>query len=396
MVEASNILLVLRAFLVTILLVIFFFLFFIQVFEQYSEKLTNTAKITERAETVALPTFSICTGWKESVMEKYNFGTINFIMPPGNDTNLPINATVKNVFADTTYKLSEDFYISISSDLSKPKPLKVGRNEIKEGGIIRSFQVKGNPSNYYGMCYVIIPDQILLRPFHDTLTISITRNLTDGAKDDEISKLFIQISSNDTFNTINSKTVRQLNDVIEQELVSNDHYMSIDYTEESTEFIKDCSKISFYKCWAEQIAETKEFNCTKKCVPVILRSIMENVDHDIPECLDNSEEYCMLGLEGYKKVQILKSTCLKQCHVIVPRLNINKVKAKPIYKQGQVQLDIYFLVSPETISYKEYLIYDGVGMFGSIGGSLGLFVGFSIFDSLCPILDFLLKKLNLI
>ena len=164
MVEASNILLILRAFLVTILLVIFFFLFFLQVFEQYSEKLTNTAKITERAETIAVPTFSICTGWKESIMEKYKIAPSNFFLPPGNDSNLPSNSTVKSLFAETTYKLFEDFSISISTDLLKPPiPLKVGRNEIKEEGIIWSFQVKENPTNNVGMCYVIIPDQILLR-----------------------------------------------------------------------------------------------------------------------------------------------------------------------------------------------------------------------------------------
>ena len=123
---------------------------------------------------------------------------------------------------------------------------------------------------------------------------------------------------------------------------------------------------------------------------------MENIDHDIPECFDNSEEYCMMGVEGYNINQKLKSSCLKQCLSKSSRLNIKRVKAKPIYKQGEIQVDFYFTVSPEKIIYKEYLIYDGVGMFGSIGGSLGLFVGFSIFDSLCPILEFLLKKLNFI
>jgi hypothetical protein len=163
MVEASNIMLILRVFLVTILLVIFFFLFFLQVFEQYSEKLTNTGKITERAKTIEVPRFSICTGLKESIMEKYKIGPINFIFLPGNDSNLPSNSTVKSLFAEITYKLSEDFSISISGDLLKPKPLKVSRNEIKEEGFIESFQVKENPTNTVGMCYIIIPDQIFIR-----------------------------------------------------------------------------------------------------------------------------------------------------------------------------------------------------------------------------------------
>ena len=172
--------------------------------------------------------------------------------------------------------------------------------------------------------------------------------------------------------------------------------MTIDYTEESTEYIKDCSESLFFKCWAKQIAETKEFNCSKRCVPVVYSSIMENIEHDIPKCFTNSEEYCMLGVEGYKITQTLKSSCLKQCQSKSSRLDIRKVKAKPIYKQGEIQMDIFFSVLPQKITYKEYLIYDGVGMFGSIGGSLGLFVGFSIFDSLFPIFEFLLKKLNVI
>ena len=195
---------------------------------------------------------------------------------------------------------------------------------------------------------------------------------------------------------INSKAIGLVNDLIEEEFASTS-YMNIDYTEESTELIKDCSESSFFKCWAEKIAETKEFNCTKKCVPVVLRSIMENIDHDLPECFGISEEYCMLDVEGYRKAQILKSDCLKQCQTKTAILtNIRKAKGEPIFRQGEVQLDIYLNVAPEKITYKEYLIYDGVGMFGSIGGSLGLFVGFSIFDSVCPVLEFLLKKLNFI
>ena len=182
--------------------------------------------------------------------------------------------------------------------------------------------------------------------------------------------------------------------MIEQEFASSS-YLTIDYTEESTEFIKDCSESSFFKCWAENVAETKEFNCSKKCIPHVFSSVMENIDHNIPECFDNSEEYCMLGVETFIIAQTLKSSCLKQCQSKSSRLAIRKVKAKPLWKHGEIQVDIYFTVLPEKISFKEYLVYDGVGMFGSIGGSLGLFVGFSIFDSLCPILEFLLKKVHI-
>ena len=61
---------------------------------------------------------------------------------------------------------------------------------------------------------------------------------------------------------------------------------------------------------------------------------------------------------------------------------------------GKVQLSLWLTVTPEQIIYKEYLVYDAIGMIGSIGGSLGLCIGFSIFDTLCMLVDFALKKLK--
>ena len=61
---------------------------------------------------------------------------------------------------------------------------------------------------------------------------------------------------------------------------------------------------------------------------------------------------------------------------------------------GKVQLSLWLTVTPEQIIYKEYLVYDAIGMIGSIGGSLGLCIGFSIFDTLCMFVDFALKKLK--
>jgi hypothetical protein len=61
---------------------------------------------------------------------------------------------------------------------------------------------------------------------------------------------------------------------------------------------------------------------------------------------------------------------------------------------GKVQISLFLTVTPEQIIYKEYLVYDAIGMIGSIGGSLGLCIGFSIFDTLCMFVDFVLKKMK--
>ena len=49
--------------------------------------------------------------------------------------------------------------------------------------------------------------------------------------------------------------------------------------------------------------------------------------------------------------------------------------------QSEVSQDIWFYYSlskNETIVFEEYLIYDFVSIIGSIGGTLGLFIGFSL------------------
>ena len=93
--------------------------------------------------------------------------------------------------------------------------------------------------------------------------------------------------------------------------MENGTLLDIEYTEENIEFIKDCEEFGYFKCWAEKIAKTKDFNCTQRCVPIIFESLMELIDENIPKCRTTAEEYCLIGKESYKKYMLLKSTCLK-------------------------------------------------------------------------------------
>ena len=125
----------------------------------------------------------------------------------------------------------------------------------------------------------------------------------------------------------------------------------------------------------------------------ILLTLVDIVNHTLPKCSNDEEEYCMTSNQNYQIYVRLMSSCKKQCMNRGSKVTYRKKdKQKPIHQLGISQMDIYFEASPEKIFYKEYLVYDGVGMFGSIGGSLGLFIGFSLFDSLCFILDLVLDK----
>ena len=105
------------------------------------------------------------------------------------------------------------------------------------------------------------------------------------------------------------------NSILEKDFTSNSTSLAIYYTEETNEFIKECSESSFFKCLAETFARTEKFNCTKTCVPLVYDSLMDAINHNIPKCTDpiNKDEYCMLGAKGYATASKLKSTCMKQC-----------------------------------------------------------------------------------
>ena len=110
---------VVKAVIFLVLLAIFCVLYLLPVMTQYSEKLTNIAKISKTAEKVEVPTFSICTGWKTSIMDEYKIKSGFLWTPPSNESNLPTDATIRNVYSDITYKLNKDFAIGLIEGAEK-------------------------------------------------------------------------------------------------------------------------------------------------------------------------------------------------------------------------------------------------------------------------------------
>ena len=154
----------------------------------------------------------------------------------------------------------------------------------------------------------------------------------------EMKRVTVQISSNDTYNALIHKISGVKNSIIETDFTSKDTALEISYSEENTEFIKDCSDSLFFKRYAEKIEETDKFNyCNKKCVPLIFDSLMEVIDHNTPKCADTIEkdEYCINGLKGMGITSELKSTCMKQCKNKGSTLETTEKKLRPYFPIGK-------------------------------------------------------------
>ena len=111
------------------------------------------------------------------------------------------------------------------------------------------------------------------------------------------------------------------------------------------------------------------------------------------QCETTNEEFdSFLNIyNGY----VNKYKCPKPCSILEYSGKLD-YWANKYDQQSNNTIIIYLRFQiPEVITiYEEYLIYDFNGMLGSIGGTLGLFVGFS-FSSIIQLFINLLKKCKL-
>ena len=150
-----------------------------------------------------------------------------------------------------------------------------------------------------------------------------------------------------------------------------------------------CSQESYYKCLARRFAETKpeaSENCSQVslCSPCTLPAIRNIV---IPLCKTEEEKKCYQNVLMELKTDQDKH-CLKLCQVKEFKTNryitnLNKGVLAP-YLHG---LDIKFVLPKSVTDHrsekvykivkKEYLVVPWTTLVGNVGGTLGMFIGFS-------------------
>ena len=123
----------------------------------------------------------------------------------------------------------------------------------------------------------------------------------------------------------------------------------------------------------EQLLIILILNCRNYCASLIEQET--GILDEIKECLDQKKfkQYSVTA----KEVGIDYKDVMEQLeHFEATRL---------------VQFLLRFTSNKRNV-YEEVLIFDYLGLVGSTGGSLGLFIGFSFFGYVTPILDVLFDK----
>ena len=112
----------------------------------------------------------------------------------------------------------------------------------------------------------------------------------------------------------------------------------------------------------------------------------------------NYRSYCH-ELEVQLQVQIDFHMKLQECleqkifkQYSATTSHANLVADKRFFKEEMNAQFIIKLASKKRNVFEEILVLDEIGLVGSLGGSLGLFVGFSFFGYAIPILEAIFKK----
>ena len=93
-------------------------------------------------------------------------------------------------------------------------------------------------------------------------------------------------------------------------------------------------------------------------------------------------------------LSFLKGKSSKGCQTSCQQLQYSgKIKNFPTQVNDDIELAFRF-PSTKILNYEEYLIYDFNGMIGAVGGSLGMFLGFSFLDFVFSFIDFIYEKMN--
>ena len=157
-----------------------------------------------------------------------------------------------------------------------------------------------------------------------------------------------------------------------------------------------CRNQPFNEIIMEKLADEIKNECPKACQPYSFGKHLDNILGNLESCGNQTETECFQQLLRNYDAGNVKKACTKIHYVV----DDSKVKAKK-GPNGQFLGSIpvnqaIFRISfspPAKVSVKEeYLVYDAVAMISSLGGTLGLFVGFS-FGGLT---SWLLERLRLI
>ena len=143
-----------------------------------------------------------------------------------------------------------------------------------------------------------------------------------------------------------------------------------------------CGQQSFYECVGSKIIKSDFSNCSSTCMmltfPNVEYPLCPNKKFEEWHCGNTKEWECNFNtIQNVMRNVEKNEECPTSCHTNQYSVNTND----DIYLNGETHKTVllrYRFVAPlKAKVYEEYFIYDTNDLIGFVGGTLGLFIGFS-------------------
>ena len=331
-----------------------FFTYFYMVnqMSDFFKRRTTEARQTD-VPTIVLepPTITICLKptLKTSVAKEYGVAT--------NDEG---DFLFKNIpFEEIGYVLNRDYQMELGygarSDFWIYEKVKVHEGTLMISG--KEFQVDSIQTLIHGLCYKVQPQfQITQVPFSFRLFIKSNSSLKDI---DQPQKIILFLTSNNTWQGIIGSDWPHF-EPTKLTIGINTYYW---YVAKSTEYQFQKGIENSEDCWEEQI---KYFNCPTKCIFLSLAP-------QLPQCNTSQDIRCFFK-EAYRGNA--HTICNQKKRGLTYNGELHKIERFEESSDETSRFTIYFQTMTKEIR-EEVDVITLSALIGSVGGSLGMFFGFS-------------------
>jgi hypothetical protein len=384
---------ILKTFLRSVLFASAVFLFVLHVygvFDLFSNGRTNFSIKKVNFEKLELPAVTLCSSqsFDWDALTSYNLSTGLRIM---NENNNMGNKTVFDIFEEVSMVINKDFSLNIPYFYGGTGGnLVEGRNVLNDT-IIGEFYINVYKmySMYSGICYTITSNYSQISEAYFQIIIKLNESISESkipssingilsTPDERYGSVLGIWSGSSPFSftlTLNKETKLLIMKQVTNKLVSEScsHYKNTAYA----------------TCFGKRFI-TQHINLSQDCERPCKLAAMQNLyellpNNTFPKCVTVKDHNCMWKHSWVLTNHTCKSTC-----------SLTTYKGKTVETDSgssdkSTVIGITF-TSTSVEVHDEYLIYDIYTFVGSVGGYMGLFIGFSFFDFGSITVNYLIGK----
>ena len=364
---------ILKTLLFVALLITFYFFYLDSQVREFMKHSTTFTSRYEEIENIQVPNILLCMkpGIKKTVVKRFQYKLDEaFIFYDESDSYQKHNLTMWEAYQELTYKYKSDFEIRPGFD---------GLHPGLETILIKS--VKSIATIHNGMCFLLITDKAIKASSNYAFNLTFSNSL---AKEDLPSKINLFLVSKETwYGLITAEWPYKENLYIENIDVDNDPQTltQIGIAEKEVQFLQPNDQ-DYEDCILKLFGKSS-------CFPIIFN--FPKLTKKLPPCKYwNDTSGIMDKIFRRKRTAFFK--CLLPNHAKIYETSVYRTKIHGEVNNKSLGFFFYGASNMKKMKEEVYVI-STTAFIGSIGGSLGLFFGFSFLACCSDLIDKLVLRL---